>query len=126
VIFNKLIAVGFWTTPLAFITAGALKKPLGLIGIDMSGPEFMAGFFLALPAYYFGRQIWKEQGKIGFWTGMGMALFASVVIAAAPNLIPLDVPTQIKMALVSLCITLIVAKAERQGNKWSKSDDTDS
>jgi hypothetical protein len=126
VILNKIIAVGFWATPVAFLTSAAWSKPLGLVGIKMEGPEFMAGIFLSLPAYYFGRQIWKEQGKISFWTGMGMALFASVVIAAAPGLIPLDVPTQIKMALVSLCITLIVARAERQGKKWSEDDDTDS
>jgi hypothetical protein len=106
-----MTAAGFWTAPLA------------VFGIEVDGPAFMAGVFLALPAYYFGRQIWKEQGRVSFWMGLGMAMFAAVVVAAAPGLIPLDVPTQIKMALVSLCITLIVARAERQGSKWSKVDD---
>jgi hypothetical protein len=123
VILNKIIAVGFWATPIAFITSAATPNPLGLVGIKMGGPEFMAGIFLALPAYYFGRQIWKEQGKIGFWMGLGMALFSAIVVAAAPGLIPLDVPTQVKMALVALCITLIVARAERQGQKWSDASD---
>jgi len=123
VILNKLLAAGFWATPVAFITSGVLTKPLSAVGIDMPVPDFMAGIFLAWPAYYFGREIWKEQGRVGFWMGMGMAMFAAVVVAAAPGLIPLDVPTQVKMALVSLCITLIVARAERQGKEWSKSDD---
>ena len=123
-ILNKLLAGAFWATPVAFITSAIAVKPLSLIGIEMEGPEFLAGIFLSFPAYYFGRQIWKEQGKIGFWGGMGMAIFAAVVVAAAPGLIPLEVPTQIKMALVSLCITLIVARAERQGKQWSKADDS--
>jgi hypothetical protein len=110
-VINKAVAVGFWATPLA------------VFGIEMDGPSFMAGIFLALPAYYFGRQIWKDQGKVSFWTGLAMALFASFVVAAAPNLVPLDVPVQIKMALVSLCLTLIVARAERQGKNWSSGDD---
>lgn len=108
---HKALAFAFWLSPLA------------IFGIEMDGPAFMAGIFLALPAYYFGRQIWKEHGTIGFWLGLGMAIFAAVVVAAAPNLIPIDIPTQIKMAIVSLCITLIVARAERQGKNWSKADD---
>jgi hypothetical protein len=52
-----------------------------------------------------------------------MALFAAMVVAAAPGIIPLDTPTQVKMALVAFGITLIVARAERQGKKWRDSDD---
>jgi hypothetical protein len=110
VIVNKVAAVGMWASPLA------------VFGVEMDGPSFMAGIFLALPAYYFGRQIWKESGKVSFWMGLGMALFAAVIVAAEPGLIPLDLSPQIKMALVSLCITLIVARAERQGKEWSKTD----
>jgi uncharacterized protein involved in response to NO len=111
VILNKAMAVSIWAAPLT------------VVGIEMDLPSFMAGIFLALPAYYFGREIWKEQGRVSFWMGMGMALFAAVIVAAEPGLIPLDVSPQIKMALVSLCITLIVARAERQGKEWSKTDD---
>lgn len=105
-ILNKTVAMALWASPLA------------VFGIDMDLPSFMAGMFFSLPAYYFGRQIWKEHGNLSFWMGLGMAMFAAMVVAAAPNIIPIDIPVQVKMALVSLGITLIVARAEKKGKDW--------
>jgi hypothetical protein len=108
------------------VSMAIVASPLAVVGINMDVPSFTAGMMLALPAYYFGREVWREQSQIGFWMGMGMAAFGALVAAMAPELIPVNAPTQFKMVGVAFGITMIVAWLRKRGQKWSNGDDKNS